>query len=167
MDTIRILAAALIDAPATRVYDIIADYRNAHPHILPRSFFKDIEVERGGVGAGTVFRVATRLFGRSYSMRMEVSEPIPGCMISERDSESGLVTSFRVSPEHHGHHAHVTIVTDIPKSRGLRGFVEGLLLPRALGKVYAEELRMLDKYARERREPALNSRVSAGVALAA
>jgi hypothetical protein len=148
MNTITIQAAALIDAPAKRVYDIIADYRNGHPHILPKSFFTALEVEKGGVGAGTVVRVGSKLFGRQYSMRVEVSEPIPGCLIAERDLDSELVTTFRVSPEHRGHHAHVTIMTEMPKSPGIKGMIEGWLLPRTLQKVYVEELRQLAEYAR-------------------
>lgn len=148
MNTIRIQAAALIDAPAARVYEIIADYRNHHPNILPRSFFLSLDVEKGGIGEGTVFNLQTRLFGRTRTMRAEVSEPQPGCVIAERDPESGLLTTFRVSPEHRGHHAHVTITTDIPKSAGIKGAMEAWLLPRALEKVYVEELQNLSEYAR-------------------
>ncbi|MBC8145128.1 MAG: SRPBCC family protein [bacterium] len=148
MNTIRIQAAALIDAPAKRVYDIIADYRDAHPRILPRNFFTEMEIERGGVGAGTVFRIGTKLFGQKRTASMVVTEPDPGCVISERDPISGLVTTFRVSAEHHGHHAHVTIVTDIPKGRGLRGVIEALVLPRVLRKVYNQELQQLSDVAR-------------------
>ncbi len=46
--------SALIDAPAAKVYGIIADYREGHPSILPKPFFGSIQIERGGTGAGTV-----------------------------------------------------------------------------------------------------------------
>lgn len=148
METIRIQAAALIDAPAERVYGIIADYRNGHPRILPRSFFTSLDVEKGGVGAGTVIRVGSKLFGQTRTIRMEVTEPHPGCLLAEKDLDSEMITTFRVSPEHRGHHAHVTIVTDIPRSPGIRGAIEAWLLPRALGKVYAQELAQLGEVAR-------------------
>lgn len=148
MSTITIQAATLIDAPATRVYDIIADYRNGHPQILPKSFFTSMAVERGGHGAGTVFSIGTRLLGRRRTMRMEVTEPQPGCLLAEKDVATGAVTTFRVSPEHRGHRSHVTIHTEIPRTPGLKGFIERVLLPRTLHKVYIEELRQLGEVAR-------------------
>jgi hypothetical protein len=150
MRTITIQAAALIDAPAARVYEIIADYRNEHPHILPKSFFTRLDVIEGGRGAGTVIDVGGKFLGRTTVIRGEVTEPIPGCLISEAYPEQNMVTTFRVSPEHRGHHAHVTIQTEIPRSPGLKGVAEAWLLPRMLRKVYDEELRLLAERARER-----------------
>jgi len=47
-------ASALIPAPAQKVCDLIADYRDGHPRILPKPYFVSMEVEQGGYGAGTV-----------------------------------------------------------------------------------------------------------------
>ncbi len=47
-----VVASADMDAPPDRVYAIIADYHNGHPHILPKQF-RNLTVEKGGVGAGT------------------------------------------------------------------------------------------------------------------
>src|SRR5687768_1410472 len=43
----RIEAEAVIDAPAAVAYAIIADYREGHPHILPRPPFVSLDVEEG------------------------------------------------------------------------------------------------------------------------
>ena len=42
-----------IDAPARRVYHYIRDFREHHPRFLPPQF-SDLQIETGGVGAGTV-----------------------------------------------------------------------------------------------------------------
>jgi hypothetical protein len=42
--------SAIIHAPAARVYDILADYRQHHPRIVPPEYFRKIEVVEGGVG---------------------------------------------------------------------------------------------------------------------
>lgn len=57
-------ASALISAPAQRVYDLIADYHNGHPRILPKPYFISLEVEQGGYGAGTVINFQMKLMGR-------------------------------------------------------------------------------------------------------
>lgn len=57
MTTSHLSVARVIDAPPDRVYALIADYRSGHPRILPKAYFKELVVEQGGVGAGTVVRV--------------------------------------------------------------------------------------------------------------
>ena len=52
MRTIRVTGIARIDAPAAKVYGILADYHVGHPSILPPAF-RNLIVEEGGVGAGT------------------------------------------------------------------------------------------------------------------
>jgi hypothetical protein len=54
----------LVDAPAEVVYHCLADYREHHRAggFLP-PVFTDLQVLRGGVGAGTVIRFTTRLVG--------------------------------------------------------------------------------------------------------
>ena len=59
MQHIIVEESAVIGAPTSKVYDIIADYQNGHPHIVPKKYFKSVEVESGGVGAGSIICVAT------------------------------------------------------------------------------------------------------------
>ncbi len=73
-----------MDAPADRVYAIIADYRNGHPHILPKQF-RNLTVEQGGVGAGTIIRFEVRVFGQTQHFRAVVSEPEPGRVLVEEN----------------------------------------------------------------------------------
>src|SRR5512139_3319670 len=94
----RIAVSSLIQAPAQQIYAIIADYRNGHPRILPKPYFVSLEVEEGGVGAGTVIRFQMRLMGRLQSFHSRIREPVPGKVLAETDLDSGAVTTFKVEP---------------------------------------------------------------------
>ena len=60
---------------------------------------------------------------------------------------AGIVTTFTVTPAPDGK-AHVTLETLYP-ARGFRGWLEALLVPRYLKKVYVAELRLLGQRATE------------------
>ena len=145
-----VAASARIAAPAARVYAIIADYRAGHPLIVPPRWFGPIEVERGGVGAGTVIRFTMTLLGRTQTLRAEIAEPEPGRLLTERYAESDTTTSFRVEAEPPSEGAGegaaacvVTIATDFPRKPGLLGRLEAFLGCRHLRRVYREELELL------------------------
>ena len=53
---------------------IIADYHNGHPHILPKQF-RNLTVEKGGVGAGTIIRFEVRALGSDAAIQRVVTEP--------------------------------------------------------------------------------------------
>lgn len=149
MRTIRVRAAALIPAPAERVYAILADYREGHPRILPPRNFVGFAVERGGRGEGTTLRCTLRLFGMSRSIRAAVSEPRPGRVLVESDSASGSVTTFTVAPVSGEPAARVTIETVTRVAAGPSGILAQLLVPALLRSVYEEELRRLASVAAE------------------
>jgi hypothetical protein len=142
MRSFRARAAALVPAPAERVYGILADYREGHPRILPRAF-QDLTVERGGRGEGTVVRFSVRMPGSTRSFRVSVTEPRPGRVLVESDPDAGTVTTFTVTPLSGGRHARVSIETVGRARAGLAGWVESLLVPVLLRPLYAEELRRL------------------------
>jgi hypothetical protein len=139
-------AAAVVNAPSARVYGILADYRGQHPRILPPAF-GPLEVEEGGVGAGTVVRTTITAAGRKRPMRMAVTEPEPGQVLVETDLDNGAVTTFTVQPVDDGARAHVSIVTEW--STGGRGFLERLTAPRFLRGLYAAEIKNLERVASE------------------
>jgi hypothetical protein len=147
MRTCRITSVDSIAAPAERVYRIIADYSNGHPHIVPQPPFGPIEVERGGIGAGTVIRFTMRVMGRTRQMRAEVSEPEPGRVLVESYPETGDMTSFTVEPLDDGRGCRVTITTDLKVHGGPLGFLERVFVRRYLRGVYARELRQLADFA--------------------
>jgi hypothetical protein len=138
---------ARIGASAGRVYDILADYREGHPRILP-SPFRNFVVEQGGRGAGTLTRFDVRAFGRTQSFRHEVLEPEPGRVLVERDCDLDSCTTFTVEPS--GGESTVTIRTELTSRPGLAGMIERFLSTRFLVRLYREELEKLDRIARQR-----------------
>jgi hypothetical protein len=142
----EVSAAAQIAAPADRIYGILADYRNGHPHILPPPF-TGLTVEAGGVGAGTRIQCGMRVFGRVQTFRAEISEPYPGRVLVERIiGERPSVTTFTVDPVDAGN-CRVTISTDVHAPSGLRGAIERFMTARFLRPIYVAELRKLEEFA--------------------
>ena len=133
---------AWIGAPASRVYGILADYRNGHPRILPKEF-NYLAVERGGVGAGTVIAFSMRAFGTTRQSRAAITEPVPGRILMETLLDgSGVVTTFTVDAGAVAG-SDVTISTVIPVSSGILGRLERWVAERYLRGVYRKELALL------------------------
>ena len=141
---INVSAERRIDAPARRVYAYIADFRQHHPNFLPPQV-SDLEIECGGVGAGTVHRFRMTLGGRSTQYRVRVGEPQPGRVLIESDPSRRLLTTFTVDPEPGGG-SRVRIETRW-YTDGLQGLVERIVAPGMLRRVYRDELALLDRYA--------------------
>ena len=149
MGTIHVSAEALVDAPAKTVYGYLADMREHHPRFLPAAC-SDFQVESGGLGAGTVIRFKIAAGGRTREYHMRVDEPLPGRVLTESDTESSLVTTFTVSPEHES--ARVRIESRWDGAGGVGGFFERLFAPRLMKRIYTEELAKLNRYAGSRRD---------------
>lgn len=139
-------AAAVIEARPADVFAILSDYREHHPQILPKEYFPSIQVEQGGQGAGTVFRVTTRALGVERRYHMIVTEPEPGRVLVETDSAVDLVTTFTVTPVDQGQRAHVHIATDWAPAPGIAGWLEQKLTPLIMRRIYHKELRQLAAY---------------------
>jgi Polyketide cyclase / dehydrase and lipid transport len=146
---IHVAADGVVDAPAEEVYSYLADYREHHPRFLPPAF-SHLEVESGGVGAGTIFNLEMNAGGRSRKYRMQVTEPEAGRVLTESDMNSSLVTTFTVTGEG-PNQARVRIESGWEGAGGIGGFFERLFAPRLLRRLYADELRRLDEYASGRR----------------
>jgi hypothetical protein len=152
MSTYQVQTSAHISAPAQLVYAIIADYRNGHPHILP-SYFSNLVVEEGGIGAGTRIRFDMTALGRKQTFRATVSEPEPGrVLLEDNGPKAGSMTTFTVDPVAQGAEAQVTITTQFQQRSGLGGLIERFISGLFLRRVYAQELQLLAKVARERQQ---------------
>jgi Polyketide cyclase / dehydrase and lipid transport len=151
MPPIHVSADGIVDAPAEEVYSYLADYRQHHPRFLPPAF-SHLEVQSGGIGAGTVFNLKMNAGGRSRKYRMHVAEPESGRVITESDMDSSLVTTFTVTGEGE-RRTRVRIESGWEGAGGVGGFFERLFAPRLLRRLYADELQRLDQYARERSGP--------------
>lgn len=138
-------AERFMSVPAERVYQCIADFQTNHPNFLPPTF-SNFRVEQGGVGAGTVICFEVKVGGRRRTYRMQVDEPEPGRVITESDTGSSLVTTFRLVPEWEG--CRVRIETCRQGAGGVVGFFERVFAPRVLRRIYADELERLEHYAK-------------------
>jgi len=134
-----------IDAPADEVYGYLADMHQ-HQRFLPPAF-SDFQVEQGGVGAGTITRFKITAGGRTRSYHMQVSEPVPGRTLVETDADSSLVTTFTVTPR--DGKSLVNITTSWDGAQGIGGFFERTFAPRAVRRLYLDELDRLNTYAAE------------------
>ena len=146
MTQIRIVADGMVDAPAVRVYGILADYERHHPKILPPAF-TDFAVEEGGVGEGTVMHFTMKAGGRARTFHQRVTEPDRGHILQESGTQSSEVTRFTVTPD--GERSRVRIETTWEGAGGIAGFFERTFAPRLLRSVYLDELARLNRYATE------------------
>jgi uncharacterized protein YndB with AHSA1/START domain len=137
-----------IDAPADEVYGYLADM-GQHPRFLPPAF-SDFQVEEGGIGTGTVTSFKLTAGGRTRSYRMRVTEPVPGQTLTESDASSSLTTTFTVTPRQGT--SLVSITTSWDGAGGIGGFFERTFAPRALRRLYLDELERLNAYATGRRD---------------
>ena len=147
MAKVEASAERTIDAPAEQVYGHLADMHQ-HPRFLPPAF-SDFKVEEGGVGAGTVTSFAVTAGGRTRNYRMRVTEPEPGRTLVESDANSSLVNTFNVEPQ--GDKSLVRISTSWDGAAGIGGFFERTFAPRALQRMFLDELERLNAYALDQR----------------
>jgi hypothetical protein len=137
-------AERLMHAPPEVIYHCIADYREHHrpDGFLPPAF-SDVEIARGGVGAGTELSWVVEAGGRRRTVNATISEPEPGHTLVE--SGSRIETVFTVEPSGEGARVRFHTVID---DAGLQGLLNRLFAARILGPIYADELRRLEDYAK-------------------
>ena len=148
MPRVRAHAEKAVEAPPAAVYEVLADYSTHHPRIMPPDHFSDLVVDLGGVGEGTVFHITTRVAGKRQRLHMRVSEPAPGSVLRETNLDTGVATDFTVS----GNGSGTTLVrmSSEWESHGLKGWMDRLLAPRVMNRLFAEQLDQLAEYVRSR-----------------
>lgn len=139
----RVSSSARIEAPPARIYRAIADYRREHPRIVPPEYFPRLEVLEGGVGAGTRTRVEMRVLGATRVFEQDVTEPEPGRVLVETNTDGSGVTTFTVEPSDGGAAAQVTIATELVARPGVRGALERLVISGLFPRIYRKELMRL------------------------
>jgi hypothetical protein len=150
-NTQHVEVSEIIDAPAEHVYAVLADYHTSHPAILPKAF-KDLTVEQGGRGAGTVFRTNMEVMGVKRSYHMMVTEPEPGRVLAEEDAEVGTFTQFIVEPLGDGQ-SRLTIATDFRPAKGFAGVMERLINPPIMRQLYRQEMANINEYVQKHWSP--------------
>ncbi|MEU0686244.1 SRPBCC family protein [Streptomyces uncialis] len=132
--TERIIAANPDD-----VFDALADYSGTRAKLLPEHF-SEYEVREGGDGEGTL--VHWRLQATSKRVRdclLEVTEPNSGQLsngeLVEKDRNSSMVTTWRVTPDEEGK-ARVVVTSTWQGATGIGGFFERTFAPKGLARIY-------------------------------
>ena len=137
--------SASIPAPAAKVYALMRDYNpEGHPSVLPKQYFTDLRIVKGGVGAGTIIDVDMKNGGTKTTMRLEVTEPAPNKLLVEEDKAMGVLTHFIFEDAADGT-SRLTFKTWFRRKPGFRGWVEKLIVPGITRKVYREELGLVAK----------------------
>lgn len=139
MTPLRVAAERRIQAPPSAIYAVIRDYRGPHLEVLP-SAYRNLTIERGGSGAGTLFTVGVKLGLRTARYRCEVAEPQPGHRLEERDPAAAFVKAYSVLPGPDG------AIVRIESTHDNLGLVQRLRDPGRLRKLHEEELRRLAEY---------------------
>ncbi|MDO0924915.1 SRPBCC family protein [Streptomyces sp. TG1A-8] len=124
----------VVAADAEKVFDALADYRGTRRELLPEHF-SEYEVREGGDGGGTL--VHWKLQATSKRVRdclLEVSEPTEGELV-EKDRNSSMVTTWRVTPAGEGK-SRVVVTTTWKGAGGIGGFFEKTFAPKGLGRIY-------------------------------
>ena len=146
MKRYSIKESAVINAPAETVYEVIADYHNGHPYILPEKYFSNLEVLEGGYGAGTKVRFDMHVYGNTQTSEAVITEPEPGRVLVESIEESGVVTTFIVEPQGENQ-TKTTFETEMNEPAGLFAPLIRWVTKRYLRQVYQAELAQLDSFA--------------------
>jgi hypothetical protein len=136
-------ASKIIHAPAQEIYNLLADYRNGHPRVLPREYFLSLEVEEGGFGEGTIVQFQMRLPGQTKRFRSLITEPEPGHVLVETDIQSGIQTMFLVDSAGDAQHSRLTISTELTDRSAAEAFLAKILLEN----VYRQELELVAQLA--------------------
>lgn len=155
MATMYVEEERTVDAPLTRVYDLLADYAGAHRRILPQNY-ADYRVERGGRGAGTRIAYTLNAARRSRHYVLDVTEPTSGKTLLERDTGSSLMTTWTLIPDGE-QRTRVRLATEWQGGSGVGGFFERTFAPRGLARIYRETLGLLAQAAADTPAPAAAS----------
>ncbi|MFD5576541.1 SRPBCC family protein [Streptomyces pseudogriseolus] len=132
----------IVAADADTVFDALADYSGTRAKVLPEQF-SEYEVREGGDGEGTL--VHWKLQATSKRVRdclLEVTEPTDGELV-ERDRNSSMVTTWRVTPAGEGR-ARVVVTSVWNGAGGIGGFFERTFAPKGLARIYDAVLARLD-----------------------
>lgn len=145
-EPIKVQASEVIDARPEDVYALLSDYKIGHPAILPKPYFTGLTVEKGGQGEGTIVITKMKVMGQEFVYRQAVTEPEPGRLLVETDLETGQFSSFTFEPVNGGKQTYLTIYSEFPGKAGFAGWMEKLMQPMIVGRIYRQELRNIAVY---------------------
>ncbi|MFF9216639.1 SRPBCC family protein [Streptomyces viridosporus] len=124
----------IVAADAETVFDALADYSGTRGRVLPEQY-SEYEVREGGDGEGTL--VHWKLQATSKRVRdclLEVTEPSDGELV-EKDRNSSMVTTWRVTPAGEGR-SRVVVTATWQGAGGIGGFFEKTFAPKGLARIH-------------------------------
>lgn len=145
-------AEAEVSARPEIVWDILTDYLDGHPRVLPPRAFKDFQVESGGRGPGTVMRFTFTGAGPTRHFYQIASAPEPGRVLVEADIDGPARSTFTLTPLDDGQRTLLHIATDQGVEPGLAGAVSKLftpLLAPSMRRIYLEEIARIEALAQD------------------
>ncbi|CCK26323.1 KanY protein [Streptomyces davaonensis JCM 4913] len=134
MAQVEAVTERVVAADAEKVFDALADYSGTREKVLTEHF-SEYEVREGGDGEGTL--VHWKLQATSKRVRdclLEVTEPTDGELV-EKDRNSSMVTTWRVTPAGEGK-SRIVVTTTWQGAGGIGGFFEKTFAPKGLGRIY-------------------------------
>ncbi|ONH27320.1 SRPBCC family protein [Pseudofrankia asymbiotica] len=137
MGQINIVVERSLDAAPGRVLELVSDYVETRPQLLPADT-TDYQVLAGGKGPGT--RISYRWHATRKRIRdvaAEVTAPDAQTLV-EADQNSTLRTVWRVLPEGAG--SRVTVTTTWTGAGGVGGFFERTFAPIGVRKLWTAVL---------------------------
>ncbi|MBZ4504452.1 SRPBCC family protein [Mycobacterium avium subsp. hominissuis] len=137
-----------VTAPPERIFELLSDYENARPTLLPAPYYTDYRVLRGGHGPGTV---ASWILHFTRTRFREIEAAVVDARhltLVERDNNSTLTTSYTVAPLDEGEpqRSLVTAQTSWHGAGGVMKYIERLLAPAMMRKIHAAFLANLKNH---------------------
>jgi hypothetical protein len=141
MGQVVVTAEKTFKASPEQVFAALADYTGVRSRMLTEHY-SEYDVREGGQGEGTV--VHWKLAATSKRVRdclFSVSAPSADTLV-EKDANSSMVTTWKVSPGTGG--ARVQVRTTWDGAGGVGGFFERTFAPKGLRSIYDAQLAKLD-----------------------
>ncbi|WP_338255537.1 SRPBCC family protein [Dictyobacter halimunensis] len=141
MGKITVEKERVINASPETIFSVLSNYKEQRPRMLTPNFI-DYRVEKGGKGSGTVISYLLRAANRERAYRMSVDEAVKGRVLTERDNNSSLVTTWVLSPVS-GDKTRVSVASEWEGGKGVGGFFERTFAPLGLRRIYGSMLTSL------------------------
>ena len=146
MNLFHLEVSKTIQASSKAIYAVISDYEVGHQAILPKPYFTEMIVEKGGQGAGTELTISMEVMRDKRTFHQIVEEPEPGRILIERDLDTAQITQFTLEPLENGQATEVTIMIEFELRKGLSGWIEGFMSKFFLRYLFNKELDNLAEY---------------------
>ncbi|MDI9916272.1 SRPBCC family protein [Rhodococcus sp. IEGM 1379] len=142
MGQVSAMSSIVVATAPEKVLAALTDYETVRPRILSEQYL-DYNVVEGGQGNGTVVRWTLKATEKR-SRNVESTVTVDGNVITEKDANSSLVTTWTVAPNGAG--TTVTTLTQWKGATGIGGFFERTFAPKGLQSI---QKKVLDNLKRE------------------